>query len=627
MMSSSAVDDIRGSIIGCHDREMLPPKALVLDRVMEGQPLASQSRLLRLPSDILTDIVNLLIGDRLTLASLALVNSDCRQLARSGQFADINFDQMLSRSQQLLSKLDQEHISRMNNSKPGLTIGACVRRIETTSYSQFRHRFIGMKPFRTGTEYEEQARQDYESMRANLQRVICSALPNLEVIFWHDNYAMDTSFFKSIMQSPARHVWLSELPMGRQGVATFPEQHPIPSIWPLKSLVIFPFLEQLPLEPRREEMQSGLASGRVFEAIIRSYAPTLEYLTWLFGNHSINRQPVSPASNGSPITFPSLRFLRLGDLGPPQSILPSLFNAPLRHLSIHLRPDYELRDILANCDTLRDLETLIMSPLPQCREYAEFIAGFIKRHEHVTKLHVAEDAQARGETAHLDTCIILPLFSTGTFERLRTLSLSWGGCDTRTRERCTVPVSQASLAAIARLTSLEELRLAGGARGSPRCQWLEDHAELRAIFSQLKKLRILSLQSDTYPWDELSTEDSRRYYVAQSFTEDEMSDVTARPDLEENPGDLARVINGGGGRFGKGHILMELLHRNRMLKLTEVWAAEFPCLKWTYFGERFIGIEVDRENPSRKKAVPLTRNRAEPSQFLEDVFTIAGFEK
>ncbi|KAL3445046.1 hypothetical protein BJX65DRAFT_310202 [Aspergillus insuetus] len=66
---------------------------LTPDRVMEGRPFAARdSRLFKLPLEILSFIIRYLDGDKQSLASLALVNSDCRQLARSCQFQTIVFE-------------------------------------------------------------------------------------------------------------------------------------------------------------------------------------------------------------------------------------------------------------------------------------------------------------------------------------------------------------------------------------------------------------------------------------------------------------------------------------------------------------------------------------------------------
>ena len=68
-----------------------PRNVLLLDRLLTSiRP--SQSRLLSLPTEILAEIVEWLVLDSSALASLALVNIECRQLARSAQFASVDFD-------------------------------------------------------------------------------------------------------------------------------------------------------------------------------------------------------------------------------------------------------------------------------------------------------------------------------------------------------------------------------------------------------------------------------------------------------------------------------------------------------------------------------------------------------
>ncbi|KAI8959484.1 hypothetical protein F5Y11DRAFT_302013 [Daldinia sp. FL1419] len=626
-----------GPKMGSYSQGKVTEQALVLDRVMEGQRLASRSKFLQLPSDILTDIVNLLIDDGSTLASLAQVNSDCRQLARSAQFAEIDINYANSRARELVSKLDQERISRQNNdnngNKQGPTIGACIRRITTASYPDFIIHFMrdSHRSGKPSTELQEQALEQYKSIRARVQQTICFSLPNLEVIIWHDAHPMDISFFGNIMRSPARHLWLRRLPVARETMITFLQQPPIPSTWSLRTLVVSLYLELLPREPIQEDKDSPfrLVPARFFELLLRSCAPSIESLVWLLRNRSINDGP-TPTSEGEPVSFPHLQFLRIGELGPPHSLLPSLFSAPLRHLSIDLNTDFDVWGVLANCGTFWGLETLVLQPLPEAKEHADFVADFISRHEQIRKLCISESTQAREDTAHLDTCIV-PLFSTGRFEHLKTLSLMWGGGDYRKTGRYTISVSASSLAAIACLASLEELSLGAGTGGGPYCQWLVDHDVLRDILFKLKKLKGLALVHDAYPWEALSSsENVERYFGAQTFTDDEMTDIMARLDLEENPADLTRIINREGDedeRFDRGYILWEILHRNRMLKQTETWAAAFPSLEWTYFGQRLMGVREDPGDPSGKKVVPLSERRDDSCQFLVDTFTIAGFER
>ena len=63
----------------------------LLDRIIES-PRTLGSRLLELPVEILAETINLMAGDRSSLANLALVNVECRQMARSAQFTTVRYD-------------------------------------------------------------------------------------------------------------------------------------------------------------------------------------------------------------------------------------------------------------------------------------------------------------------------------------------------------------------------------------------------------------------------------------------------------------------------------------------------------------------------------------------------------
>lgn len=80
----------------------LPPNT-----ILQGRKRQSQCRLLQMPAEILTGIVDFLADNKPALAALAIVNSDCCYLARSCQFAEIWFDYS-SHAQQLLAHLAKE---------------------------------------------------------------------------------------------------------------------------------------------------------------------------------------------------------------------------------------------------------------------------------------------------------------------------------------------------------------------------------------------------------------------------------------------------------------------------------------------------------------------------------------
>src|SRR5437016_121963 len=71
-------------------KDPVPPPPLAFDRVMEGRAPTSDSALFKLPVEILGHILEFV--DPSSLSSLALVNRDCRQLARSRQFAAVHLD-------------------------------------------------------------------------------------------------------------------------------------------------------------------------------------------------------------------------------------------------------------------------------------------------------------------------------------------------------------------------------------------------------------------------------------------------------------------------------------------------------------------------------------------------------
>src|SRR4051812_1186865 len=73
-----------------YGQEIVPPAPLAFDRVNEGRAPKSNCPLLKLPLEVLGYISGYVPRD--SLAAFALVNTDCRQLARSRQFASVLLD-------------------------------------------------------------------------------------------------------------------------------------------------------------------------------------------------------------------------------------------------------------------------------------------------------------------------------------------------------------------------------------------------------------------------------------------------------------------------------------------------------------------------------------------------------
>ncbi|KAI1320326.1 hypothetical protein F5Y16DRAFT_84573 [Xylariaceae sp. FL0255] len=105
---------------------------LSFSRAMEGHPITSPSSILfTIPSEILQSIISYVASDPANLASLALVNSACRQLARSHQYSAI----ALTLNHKTLGPLSvlQKEAAQLYRSSNGMTntpsLGACVRRL------------------------------------------------------------------------------------------------------------------------------------------------------------------------------------------------------------------------------------------------------------------------------------------------------------------------------------------------------------------------------------------------------------------------------------------------------------------------------------------------------------------
>jgi hypothetical protein len=116
-----------------YGHEIAPPAPLAFDRVNEGRASKSNAPLLRLPLEVLGYISDYVSPD--SLAAFALVNTDCRQLARSRQFASVLLDYS-DASLGLIKKLLDEGLERResdNNLTRAPSLGGCIRRIVSPS--------------------------------------------------------------------------------------------------------------------------------------------------------------------------------------------------------------------------------------------------------------------------------------------------------------------------------------------------------------------------------------------------------------------------------------------------------------------------------------------------------------
>ena len=571
-------------------------RPLLLDSVTGGKPRVSGSRLLRIPAEVLAHIVEFIADDKPTLAALALVNSDCRQLARSCQFVDICFDYS-PQAFDLLRALRQEAAKRSRPvSRP--TIGACIRKI--TVKSDPHH--VASVHWEVEESMNGATRESYTAERKTILCELANdeyflyrlkllaatyAMPHLETIAWYDRVSVDTYFFRTISRLPIKHLKLSQVPIEEPYIMEPPLT---PAVIQLQSLYIDTRLS-MRHSGDIERFLSHRATSPFLKSLLLRCAPTLESLVWSSIDISSEKETIS--FGDELISFPRLRQLKLPWLPLDSSTLLSFFSAPLRGLA--LPTSYHCKaigNVLLNCEPLRDLQTLEISFVRDL-ETADALVGFLEKHTNLQKLYIMHSFPPV-----LDSRII-PLLSAGNFSNLLSLSLSWSGPDMDDPRPHIATVAEESIAAIGKIASLEQLCLTAGEEIGWPCQWLVNHEALRANLKGLTKLKKLAICRDTYQTDAPGVE-VEEYYTLYDLNDHELIDEQARSELDE-----ASVIE-----FDDEALedIWERAHCRRMLRQTEKYAAAMPSLEWIYCGQWPMAIQ-ERGNGTARAAIPLTKGR------------------
>ncbi|KAK1243958.1 hypothetical protein MKX08_002096 [Trichoderma sp. CBMAI-0020] len=250
-----------------------------------------------MPSEILADIVDLLADDKSALASLALVNSDCRYLARSCQFAEIHFDYS-NQSHQLLVHLAKEALRKTDLTTRTFPIGVCVRRVTfasrpecvTACYEELHNSIFSERANLYSQEQRDKLRQEakahYIALRKLSTLVITYAMPNLEVFTWEDPFSVDDNFLKEVSRCSAQHVRLKRFKLDKLWLMEPPL---VPALWPLRSLDLDVELacgwdaDQPESEVIRERTLTEALENPIsgfFETLFQRCAATLESLSW-----------------------------------------------------------------------------------------------------------------------------------------------------------------------------------------------------------------------------------------------------------------------------------------------------------------------------------------------------------
>ncbi|KAL7783425.1 hypothetical protein V8C37DRAFT_413727 [Trichoderma ceciliae] len=525
-------------------RDVGTRRSLLLDTVMQGRKCESHCRLLQMPAEILADIVDLLVYDKPALASLALASSDCCYLARSCQFAEIQFDYS-SHAQQLLVHLAKEVLHKTDVATRRFPIGVCIRRVTFASHPE------------CVIAYHQELYHSIFSERANLSvMAISHAMPNLEVLAWKDSFTIDDKFFGGVSRCSARHIKLTRVKIDKAWLMMPPLT---PANWPLRSLDLdvqladFSDIDLVESDANQDSTSTEELDHPIspfFETLFRCCAPTLESLSWEHMDLSRDRSRISLGR--SPLSFPHLRYLQFGSIFLRPLAFSSLLSSPLKHLELPTSDLERLAECLVTCDP------------------------------HVHKLLVHERDSSHGDKNQLDR-LIIPILAEGGFDNLRCLSLAWGGDGvsdmTRPHE---VHIPETALMTLGTIVSLERLSLRAGNNFGWRNQWLIDHNKL------------VTLVRDTYPISSSNHIDVEKYYYLQFVGDSERVDARARADLNFDETSAAidmieheqNVVEESEAEAE----IWEKAHRNRMLIQAEAYAAVFPALEWILCGQRPMGF-------------------------------------
>ncbi|EFQ25220.1 uncharacterized protein GLRG_00364 [Colletotrichum graminicola M1.001] len=620
---------------------------LLFNKVMEARPAASQSWLFRLPPEILGDITDLVADEKPSLASLALVNSDCRQLARSCQFAAVTFDYSPA-SRQLAKLLSTEAASRVPQSRG--RIGPCIRRVKVASnpgwLAGFHEELYDSIYGANRAEFTDAVREHIGLLqkKAEMEYLVhhqlpillgIGAMPNLEAISWLDRLCQSPSLFMTLAGSSVQHIKFhgtvsEELP-------EVLDQLPAHSFQQLRCLDLRFNLCQ-DSQHKVEEVTitdcdidtakapdngDSLAKRKpqsdchVIAALIKRCEQSLETLVLHRMFFPMSKAEKRLSLSSQDINLRSLRTLNLSDCEVDLTAWRVMLCPSLRHLSM----PWDWDESFFSCETLRNLDTLVIPFLketPGKPSTVKPLMKFLNRHPHIKKLCLDYATDALIDDR------LLPCLSNGNWVNLISLSLTWAGpgMDESTRPHI-ARVSESALAAIGSLESLEQLRLTAGQISGWRRQWLIDHDAVRECLKGLRRLKRLAISRDTYPVP-FGLQEPEYYYEMRFVDQEDRKLAKKRKWINKT----VPIEDSDSETVDEEGEIWEYAHRYKMFKQAEKYAEVIPTLEWIYCGEwpmKFVWDRADRQT-RRKVAWPLAKSRDSCWSYLRRTFGMGNEE-
>ncbi|MCJ1236182.1 hypothetical protein MMC14_004159 [Varicellaria rhodocarpa] len=556
-------------------KEVVFRRPLSFDRVNEGRPSQSSAQNFQLPVEILGEILHHIPSA--SLASLALVNRDCRQLARSRQFASVLLDYSYY-SLDLVDLLYSEHEERLANNGSTLlpSLGSCIRAVTVATNSRnlslnngiMNRNLSGLKENVSKSDLED-AWDMYSRDYIGVLEILlsdCAVFPHLEVFDWNDTLTLPPFYYDTILRSSIQHLKLHNVSIDQEfGVKVSKALKT--GGWPLRSLHL--------------DISSSLAVSdklRILPlcySILQLCASTLESLTWESKTSQFNCDLDSIPSDLELPDFTNLRKLKLDRVEAlDDSMLDALIQDNLRALEIDagLTPIYT--DFFHERGTIDSLETLVFKfhESDVERRYTYSFRNFLAENAQITTLRLERAISQFIEIG------ILPILSTSFFH-LKSLSLAW----------TSRLLSEQTLELLGSLTSLEQMHLSTEERYIHIDEWRIDHERMRKHFCKLVLLKKLAF-SDRL---ESCSVHTVWYYPSR------------RPIKNWPPEQKKRY---------------EERHCEQMLGEARNYATAMTMLEWIYIGRLSIGVE-DLPDKKGRNVVSLSGGKDEDYRDrLEDMF-------
>ncbi|KLO19659.1 hypothetical protein SCHPADRAFT_935153 [Schizopora paradoxa] len=509
-----------------------------------------------LPSELYPNIGRYLSAEE--LATLALVNRDYRQFARSYQFHTLVFDGS-KRSREFLEHLVEDITTHQENEVEGGSIGLCVYRVVVaTTYALFA---ASLPPVKQTSYAEEgivnveriaQERREYRKYMGVLTLLFSHCIPNVEVVQWKDPVPMDVALFNAITSSSVRSLQLERLQ-----IRPFVSSKDVTSLNITRRTSLSTLhIDLLRFESGQQTSQEPSSTAIAIHGLLELAAPTCEEL--ILFNACVLTHPL-------PALPPFARLRRLAvawDNDPFQlndnDLLDLLLpdephqTSPIRHLEL----DFLSRNYFSTHRRIPSLTSLVcMFP-------------------------VAEDVELVNDNHQLESIVLLdvldhyvinyrllPQISAAPLH-LTTLSLGWLGNR----------ISEQTLRTIGSIVSLKQLWFTVGGRSDLVHDSLVDHVQMRRTLGPLAFLEDLAFSRDSYTTNTRG-EAAGSYYANNYFTPG--TNVQSLLDEERRAFPPNDFIFDSSLR----EAAWEKWHRNRMTDEVRQYLKTFPRLSFVYIGQ------------------------------------------